>query len=552
MGGMHSLRLLRVPLRSWAPVVYCMALACAILGPLMGRGYVLTLDMVFGPHIAVPSLTTATWPLYALLSVLQHVLPVDVLQKVLLFGTFFGAGYGMFRLFQALVLAPARGTPAVYTTSALFAGTVYAVNPFVYSRYMAGQYLVLLGYALLPFALRAWRRFLMQADVWRGAGVVLWVWALGCVSLHMLGIAGLAGAALFVHALYSSNGRAAMRQLLWRVGLVAVAWLLISAFWVVPLVLGAAPTAHTIQGFTPADMQAFKVPGSPVSVALQVATMRGFWADAQDMYVLPQDVYSWWWLPICLLAGLAAYGVYYGWRTQRSLSVAIAVAAVAGAVLAGAVGVDSWLAAHIPLFAGYRDAQKYVALVALAYAYFGGMGCMALAARMAAVWRGMLVVLFAVPLLTAPLLYWGAAGQLTVRHYPADWQIVQAYLMQNSADAPVVLLPWHMYMRYDFAGRVIANPVSKFFTVPTVTSADPEFRHASSYAANPATTTVDTIMHTVPQNNRLGRSFAIAGVRYVALAKTFDYTSYQYLDRQQDMHRVLATANWVVYKVDTE
>ena len=66
---------------------------------------------------------------------------VDAAQKLLLLAIVFLAGFGMHRLV-------AMQLPGGGLSGRLFAGFVYAVNPFVYERLIAGQWFLLLGYAL--------------------------------------------------------------------------------------------------------------------------------------------------------------------------------------------------------------------------------------------------------------------------------------------------------------------------------------------------------------------------------------------------------------------
>ena len=65
-------------------------------------------------------------------------------ERVLLVAIVLLAGLGVHRL----VAGERAGLAA-------FAGVLYAINPFVYDRLLTGQWFLLLGYAVLPWALRA-------------------------------------------------------------------------------------------------------------------------------------------------------------------------------------------------------------------------------------------------------------------------------------------------------------------------------------------------------------------------------------------------------------
>ncbi len=162
--------------RRWVVWVEFGALALFILLPLMRPGYILTLDMIFTPTLRMPVEVNNSYLFYGLLHWLNYVLPSQVIQKLLLFGILVLSGVGAYRLViklsscQVFKLAGSESesdelsafnfqlSTAVW--GAYFAGIFYMVNPFVYSRFMAGHYLVLLGYALMPFFTIALWRFL--------------------------------------------------------------------------------------------------------------------------------------------------------------------------------------------------------------------------------------------------------------------------------------------------------------------------------------------------------------------------------------------------------
>ena len=141
-----------------------LGLGLLALGPGLPRGFLLSYDMVAvprepftatmfglagGPPRAVPS--------DAVLAVFSRVLPADIAQKLVLLSIF--------------VLA-CSGAVALLDREPWFAriatGVFYTWNPFVAERLLIGQWALLLGYAGLPWALRA----VITGPVasWRGAG----------------------------------------------------------------------------------------------------------------------------------------------------------------------------------------------------------------------------------------------------------------------------------------------------------------------------------------------------------------------------------------------
>ena len=150
--------------RAW-PAVVGLGLGLLALGPGLGRGFLLSYDMVAvprqpfgaamfglsgGPARAVPS--------DAVLAALSRVIPADLAQKALLLAIFMLACAG------AAALLPREPWYA-----RLAAGVFYTWNPFVAERLIIGQWALLLGYAGLPWVLRA-AHDLGREPSWRGTG----------------------------------------------------------------------------------------------------------------------------------------------------------------------------------------------------------------------------------------------------------------------------------------------------------------------------------------------------------------------------------------------
>src|SRR6266851_4520445 len=148
-GGPHAIRA-RAALVASAPLLLGLVLAALVCYPFAG-GRLLLLDFASGPH--QPLLPAAAFGLDGgltggvPLAIGFHLLDRLLGQagSVVPAAVFFPlATTGAARLVRTAVL-PAR----------LGAGLFYAFNPFVFDRLYAGQLGLLLGYALLPFAVTA-------------------------------------------------------------------------------------------------------------------------------------------------------------------------------------------------------------------------------------------------------------------------------------------------------------------------------------------------------------------------------------------------------------
>ncbi|HLZ14465.1 MAG TPA: hypothetical protein VKQ34_00560 [Candidatus Saccharimonadales bacterium] len=515
------------------------AATLAVLLPLLRPGYILTLDMVFTPHLRMPEDVNYIYPFYALLHYANLLFPSAFIQKLLLCSIFFLAGLGAYRL-------TAKKAPY----GAYFAGLLYLINPFTYERLMAGQYLVLFGYALLPWFLRALLVFLEGPTVKSALRVAGWAVGISFVSVHSMGFTLLFGVLFGTAAMWRRRSektyvkRVALFTML-AAGIVIVA----NSFWLFPAVTGKGETAQAIQHFNATRRQAFATVDGGVSRPLNVMRLEGFWLEARDMFLLPADLVPGWGWFIVLLWMLVGAGMVHVWHSDdRWLLVCFGLSGLIATILASGI-LQDWLAAQVPFFAGYREPQKFVAVLALCYAFFGAHGVEYLArliwqkARLAVALAAM-----AVPLVITFVLLWGANGQLQPVQYPADWFAMNQRLNQDTGGGNVLFLPWYLYMSFGFSQRVIANPADKFFDKPVISSDDPELPGVRPEI--PDTTKALLSSRILPQAARgkqLGARLAPLHIKYVLLAKEQDYQRYNYLYGQNDVRQVAQNAHLVLF-----
>ncbi|HEX4659955.1 MAG TPA: hypothetical protein VH307_21430, partial [Streptosporangiaceae bacterium] len=140
---------------SLAPALAGLGLCLLALGPGLGRGFLLSYDMVFVPRMpfsaALLGLTGGpprAVPSDAVVAVASLALPADIVQKIVLLLIFVLACSGAAALLDS---AWGRGAPLL---ARLAAGVCYAWNPYVAERLLIGQWALLLGYAGLPWVVR--------------------------------------------------------------------------------------------------------------------------------------------------------------------------------------------------------------------------------------------------------------------------------------------------------------------------------------------------------------------------------------------------------------
>jgi hypothetical protein len=433
-------------------------LPLVVLGPALGRGFVLSYDMVWVPDLSLRSgelgfssgLPRAV-PSDAVVAVLDEVIPGMLLQKLVLLGALVLAGLGIDRIVVGSV------------TARLVAVTVYVWNPFIAERLWIGHWPLLLGYAALPWVVRAGLRYRSGHGGWPPlAGWTL----LGSLSPS----AGVMTAMLVLgSSLGPRRGPGCRRHTATALIIVAAAnmpWL-------------AAGLLHAgIAVTSGADVFALGREGElpPVLAAL---TLGGIW-NAEVVPASRETAMAW--VGVVVFAGLAAMGVRRWWRVTRAdLGPVLVGGWVTGLGLALAPamlpGVTADLVENVPGAGLMRDSARFLALVAPLTALVVASGAEALVERVrGAVARGALTAgLVLIPIMVLPDLAWGVGGALRPAAYPEDYARARSALAMAEQDRPgdILVLPFSSYRAPDWNGRrKVLAPLGRFLTPNDVTSDD--------------------------------------------------------------------------------
>ena len=524
--------------------VLVVVLDLLIAAPLTGRGSLYLLDYgdyPIGPH---PRFAPSA---FGFPPGITSRAPVDAV----LYWIFQATRWAPIHLLPFVAVAPVAcvAFARIFPGKGLATGTatlVFTVNPFVYERMVSGQVYVVMGYTLLPvllaLTLRPFRSLAATAAL---GGLVL---ALDiALSVHYLFIAGLLLVILVAVHLAFGQRRIAMAG-----AGIAGCGVILSLYWLIP----AAQASLTMRSpVTKLDLLAFRTVADPVfGLAVNVAGLYGFWRPGPP---LVQDELSGW--PILLLAMLivAGFGLWEMWArggpTGRAVAVCCSALAIAGALLAmgdqGPTGsMYGWLFEHLPGYKVMREADKFAALIALAYATCFGAGARAIAAPLTGkVWR----VLCACCVAVVPIAYgytelWGFDGYVQPTQYPAAWAAADRS-MSNGATA--IALPWRAYFQVPWIGdRVVANPMQGYFNRPVISADDLEAGPITTETSNPRSLFLQFCLNEGSRLTEFGRLLAPLGIRYVILARVAGAQSYDWLARQRDLTRVFSAGSIVVYE----
>jgi len=432
------------------------------------------------------------------------------------------------------------------------------INPFVYTRFMAGQYIVLSGYAVLPWFVTSLWSFIDNPSPRSGLILAAWTTAVGITSLHSVFFIALIAIVSLVIAGVGTKRTHLRRKWLSYGALAFGVTLIASSYWVVPMMLGTSRQAEEIATFTSTDTRLYRTDGGTLGLPANVFALSGFWGDRLSQYELPWDMESWWIVPAIALIVLSAWGFYVSIRARDKVGISLGIVALIAAVLA--MG-DAWaptawlwhgLVRFVPFFAGYREPQKFVALVALGEAYLVaravGWGAEKLKGKAMA--AALVPLVFALPFALTPSMLWGMHGQLKSVDYPGDWYALDTRLSQDPTHPKSLFLPWHGYMRLDFAGRVVANPASRFFSAPMVAGDNID---RAGERLSPASQLVSgKIIPAGKAGQDVSGLLRDAGFKYVVLAKTADYQAYSWIGHQPGLKLLSDTQSLMVYEVSHE
>lgn len=443
----------------WWPAAWVAVLVLLVLLPTLAAGYVLSYDMVFVPRQdllpATLGLTDAlprAVPQDAVVALLNSVLAGWGVQKLALVGALLGAGLGVVRLL--------RDRPGWVRA---LGGTLAVWNAYVAERLVQGHWGLLLAYAVLPWSIAAATEVRCGR---RGAAPRL-VLLLALAALTPTG--GLLAAVVALPIAILPGG---VLTGLRRAGL-AAAVALVNAPWWLPAVLGA--------GAAPAD------PAGVTAFALRSQGDWGPWLTALgtggiwNAEATPASR-GWWSAPFVavLVAALAVAGARPLARQLGRLPAAwLACVALAGLLLAGASGTGAlepavaWLGTHLPGGGLLRDAQKWLAPLALLLSLAAPLGLhrllRGLTSRDRTAAGSVVALALVVPLVALPDLAWGVAGRLQAVAYPAGWEQVRARLQDDPAPGDLAVVPWETFRSYAWNGhRTLLDPAPRWSPRPSV------------------------------------------------------------------------------------
>ena len=380
---------------------------------------------------------------------------------------------------------------------------------------LAGQWAVLLGYALLPMVLYALVRLMERKDTRSGIVLAGALVLMGSVSIHFLYLSTILSIAWISAHMVRECVRGSWESfysIVRTTVLTACIVGTISMYWIIPALMRETPLESR---FDTTHLSSFSASENHlVPTILNVLVLGGFWAEGMSWrysFVWPQDTVSFWIATLTLLT-LVLYGMKHLLQKKETRFVGTLILGIGITSYILALGVwggvfsnfNAWVYMHIPGWNGLRDSHKVAGVLALVYTLCAGVAVSCLKEHVRIMyWRILLPALFLVPVCIGTYIFWGFHGQLTPVWYPNTWYEARNTLAQSPQEHKVLTLPWRGYYSVQFANqRIVSNLTPSFFgTERTLSGKSVEVGDVYDQEVNNEYRTLDTFLRSAPAHS---------------------------------------------------
>lgn len=283
-----------------------------------------------------------------------------VIERIYLLSAMSIAGYSMYSLSCKIFRSQITG---------LYAGLLYMTNPFTYARIMAGHLYLLLSYAMLPLLLMTFIDLLEKNEKKEMIKFIFLLTFVG-FSLHLVVLALIVMIIIFLFWFTKHRYLRISKNVI----LSVILFTLLNSYWIIPLLTAKDTVMNNIGN---EDFKVYAPKIENFSDIFNIASMYGFWREG---YIYAKDFIPYWQLLPLLIISLAVYGFFSYYKDEKIgyLVKAIGVIGIIGFILATGIngpfgGINHWLYDNT-ILKGFRDSQKFVAMLVLSYAILGGLG----------------------------------------------------------------------------------------------------------------------------------------------------------------------------------
>lgn len=584
-------------------VIFASLGTMVVLWQLLLPGYVILLDWPVGPLVNFRFDDVTTFmnaPLNLLLKGLNLFLPGWIIQKFLMLGMFFGLFYLPLKFYPVMSCPTVRGLRIIkksggfgkYVTAMFF-----AINPFVYERFLAGQWRVIVGYLLL-FPLVSFLIKFQRVSNWKNTrGIFISLFVISLFSIHFLAIGGVIIFIFIIFELLVSifrwigagmiipSGQEVKKEntfgWLWKVAVGGIAFLIFSTYWLIPYQLQEKTVLDNFDG---SHQRAFATARDDEwGVLKNVTFLHGFWGEDHkwvDQFILPKETPFF--RGIFFLLGIfSLVGLFFMLRSEKCKKSGWLLFGLFLFSLVASAGVrdnifqefNRWLFDNISFWKGFRDTQKWTGVTALVYSLLAGHGGQKIIQqskrlkiknghKVVSLTGGVLILNLFIVLI--PNMFWGFNGQVKTVWYPQEWQKVNEILKIENTKPPIsdngcraLTLPWHQYYSVAFNENKLSYNLShNYFNCDIIAGHNTELWGIKSIAGtiNNYQEIEKFVTSNNPNSQKIEEGLEMLksnGIQYIILIKNAagsDLYKYPFL-KSLKMEKVNTSGAIVLYKI---
>lgn len=451
-----------------------LTLTIPIFGPAIWHsGGIVLMDFVISSQ---PTISWSQSITSLITNVLSYALGYQIISKAFFLITLVLSGYlgvHMARLIIQELWLELRWKKWIESFGAIF----FLINPFLYERMMT-QPTIYLGVVFLGYGVVSLFLWDKQKEFKRIATTGIFfglAWSMFPHAIYMIAAIYLAWILFFARKIQH------WKYIIWSsfiVILLNINWLSAPLFWV-------ANSVSSISSFGENNIEAFLSSSlSPLGPIMTNLSLYGFWGERYQQFVLPNIINpNWWWAALILLMTIG-FWIFLAFKKTDLRRIAWFFLSILVISLVLGIGTAStltapimhWMYEYIPYFLGFREPQKWIGLVMIAYAFF----FLIFIASVLKKWGKHLFVkigfiwgIFILVVTWTPGVMFWFAGQLRAIQYPQEFESLRTELITQSHTGTILALPWHSYIACPWTGgRIIANPIKDILAPAFVISAD--------------------------------------------------------------------------------
>lgn len=339
---------------------------------------------------------------------------------------------------------------------------IFFFSPFVYTRIMIGQLGIIIAYLLMPmFLFFLFEMFDKELEYKSVLKVVLVMALIGAMTPHFFVLNFIM---FLIYSFWFYFYKAEKKDLMRYIKILSVFIILLALlnlYWIQGIFAGGmlSEINENHEDFFAPKMS------SGVSAIAKVIGMWGFWREGAHDRVYTLMPTGAWYALIALLIILMLVGYYSNPENKKSkffytlfwLGLILGV----GISLPYTGKIFEVLFKNIPFFNGFRDSHKFVAFIALAYAYFLPNAVGAINGNLI-IWKnklgkflGIFVVIGLIALIFGlNFTMINLNNQVKNTEYPASYQEVNEFFNNQNITGKIIYLPWQGYLSYNWSQNV--------------------------------------------------------------------------------------------------